>query len=295
LIVVDDGSTDDTALVIQNRSRRDDRVKVITQANSGRPSVARNRGMQVATGDVIAFLDGDDQFLPSRLKRVVEQFVAHPDVDLVFHDVLRIDEAGKALQETYLGKYNFRSSAGHCLMDLGEQVYLGTEQFYNYMCARFSPLLMCATAVRRSRLERESVWFREDMRCGEDVELWFRIVRSSRIAYIDLPLATYRFRRDSTTRDEEGYLVGVIRALLLNLERAREALSPAEFNQYRRRIADRHRYLAYVYFRQGHNRRARQSLHESFRAAPRLRILPFWLKTFVPAPIVRRIRRFREA
>src|SRR5947209_1428421 len=65
LIVVDDGSTDDT----QSRLRRyRNRLRIITQANAG-PAVARNRGAAAACGDIIAFQDSDDLWNPTKLER----------------------------------------------------------------------------------------------------------------------------------------------------------------------------------------------------------------------------------
>jgi glycosyltransferase involved in cell wall biosynthesis len=67
VIVVDDGSTDNTPECLQQFASR---VRVITQANAG-PAAARNRGIEVAKGELIAFLDSDDLWLPTKLERQV--------------------------------------------------------------------------------------------------------------------------------------------------------------------------------------------------------------------------------
>jgi len=67
VVVVDDGSTDDTLVMLARYGRR---ISVITQKNAG-PSAARNRGIQAASGDIIAFLDSDDIWLPDKIRRQV--------------------------------------------------------------------------------------------------------------------------------------------------------------------------------------------------------------------------------
>jgi glycosyltransferase involved in cell wall biosynthesis len=73
LVVVDDGSTDETAAIARSHG---DRVKVISQPNGG-PAAARNRGMQEARGELIAFCDADDIFFPEHISTLVATFDAH--------------------------------------------------------------------------------------------------------------------------------------------------------------------------------------------------------------------------
>ena len=79
LLVIDDGSTDDTASVI---SARFPHVRCLRQANSG-PAVARNRGVEAAIGEYIAFLDADDRWMPEKLQRQMEFAMQHPGVGLL--------------------------------------------------------------------------------------------------------------------------------------------------------------------------------------------------------------------
>ena len=80
VIVVDDGSTDDTVAVAQSFG---DRVKVIAQPNQGAPA-ARNRGLEEASGNQIAFLDSDDAWLPTKLESQWRVMSAAPFPDLIF-------------------------------------------------------------------------------------------------------------------------------------------------------------------------------------------------------------------
>jgi glycosyltransferase involved in cell wall biosynthesis len=88
IIVVDDGSTDDSRRVLD---RYADFVRLIEQPHAG-VAAARNRGLRVATGDVIAFQDSDDLWPPGRLRRLAESLQDDASVDIVAGRVEVLDE-----------------------------------------------------------------------------------------------------------------------------------------------------------------------------------------------------------
>jgi pentatricopeptide repeat protein len=83
IIVVDDGSTDDSLAVARVWAGRDARVKVIAKSNGGQLS-AFNVGFQNATGDILCFLDADDEFQPGYLARLAGIYREKPQVDFIF-------------------------------------------------------------------------------------------------------------------------------------------------------------------------------------------------------------------
>ena len=83
LIVVDDGSEDDTAAVVARRAASDPRVHLFRQSNAG-PGPARNTAFRVARGKYFAFLDSDDEWAPTFLERQLSVLEAKPDVDVLF-------------------------------------------------------------------------------------------------------------------------------------------------------------------------------------------------------------------
>lgn len=83
VIIVDDGSTDDTADVAARLVKQDARIVYIRQSNQG-PSVARNTGMQKAKGEFILFLDADDISPPQKIQAHLEHFVQVPDADISY-------------------------------------------------------------------------------------------------------------------------------------------------------------------------------------------------------------------
>jgi glycosyltransferase involved in cell wall biosynthesis len=93
VIVVNDGSTDDTAAVL---ARIGDRIRVITQGNRGL-SAARNAGVRASTGEYVAFLDDDDEWMPEKLARCVPILDADRDCALVYTLALKVDPHGSPM------------------------------------------------------------------------------------------------------------------------------------------------------------------------------------------------------
>ena len=93
VIVVNDGSTDDTAAVL---ARFGDKIRVITQSNRGL-SAARNAGVRVSTGEYVAFLDDDDEWMLEKLARCVPILDADRDCALVYTLALKVDPHGKPM------------------------------------------------------------------------------------------------------------------------------------------------------------------------------------------------------
>ena len=89
IVVVDDGSTDETASVLAGY----DRIRVISQSNRG-VSAARNAGLRAARGEYIAFLDDDDEWMPEMLARCAEVLDQDPNCVLAYTGVLRVDLTG---------------------------------------------------------------------------------------------------------------------------------------------------------------------------------------------------------
>jgi glycosyltransferase involved in cell wall biosynthesis len=87
-IVVDDGSTDGSADML--RDLDDPRLRVIRQDNAG-SAAARNAGLRLASGNLVAFLDADDRWAPQNLERQAAFLESHPEVDMTFGHSLAVD------------------------------------------------------------------------------------------------------------------------------------------------------------------------------------------------------------
>ena len=184
ILVVDDGSTDDTAQVIE--SMADPRLRYLPQANAGR-SVARNRGMEMAQGEFIAFLDDDDLYLPHKLQAQVAFLDGHPDVDLVASGVQVIDESGATLR------------LWHAWLD---QPTLTLET-----CLVACPLVPCSVLFRRAFLQRFDHWFDPVVVPVEDTDFFLRfLLASGRMAWLPEIVCAYRQHGGSSQHDGARYM-----------------------------------------------------------------------------------------
>lgn len=104
VVVVDDGSTDDTAAVVRELIvKHPGRIRLVQQANAG-ATAAINRAMAEATGDLLALLDADDVWLPHKTRRQVELLQARPSLGLVFSDMVVVDGAETPLRPSLIGQ-----------------------------------------------------------------------------------------------------------------------------------------------------------------------------------------------
>lgn len=115
LLVIDDGSTDNTKDIVNDFCERDSRIRLISQKNQG-VSVARNNGIKTARGEYIAFLDSDDLWLPNKLAKHVEHLQANPKLGLSFARVEFVTCDGKST-----GKYSNPRMVNISAKDLYEE------------------------------------------------------------------------------------------------------------------------------------------------------------------------------
>ncbi len=175
IIAVDDGSTDDTAVLLRHWAARDDRILVITQSNGGL-GAARNTGVAAAVGDFITFVDSDD-VLPAR---ALEVMVASADVtgsDLVTGVVRRFDAERSWKVSLHLNMFTRYRPATHIF----ERPSLVRDH------------IVCGKLYRRDFWEREGLRFPEGV-LFEDIELATRAHCLARSVDI-VPEAIYRWRR----------------------------------------------------------------------------------------------------
>jgi len=176
LIVVDDGSTDDTLQVLAGF--HDSRIHVIRQANQG-VSAARNTGIRNSLAPLITFLDADDLFTPEKLTVLYEYLKDHPEVGLVVGGMRSIDASGQMQHEIVI------ESAALTFPSLlfENNVPLG------------------GVMVRREWLERAG-GFDESMHTCEDWDLWLRmVVAGCKLSRVDKVVVAYRIHSEQVTRN----------------------------------------------------------------------------------------------
>ncbi|MGD1918033.1 MAG: glycosyltransferase family 2 protein [Pleurocapsa sp.] len=151
IILVDDGSTDNTKTILEPYLSR---INYIYQPNKG-VAAARNKGIEIAQGRLIAFLDADDLFLPQKLQQQVALFKLHPDVGMVVSGWQLTNEQAEIIENVELW---------HSLpcLDLRTWLY-------------WKPVLPSATMIRRQWLEKVGGFSPETIPV-EDVECFLQII-----------------------------------------------------------------------------------------------------------------------
>lgn len=186
VIVVDDGSTDDTRSLVHSSMRPfDGRLKYIYQDNRG-VAAARNAGIQSARGELIALLDADDVWLPHRLEKGIALLDSDPSIGLVHGEVARINTAGEIIE------YPPRPARQYMQGDIARHIY--TRRAH----------LLCVTVLFRKACVDSVGLFDEAMRATEDRDLWFRIAERYRVGHVDEIVAYYRVSPNSASRDWQG-------------------------------------------------------------------------------------------
>ncbi len=251
VLVVDDGSTDDTQALL---ARYASRVRSLRIANGG-PGRARNAGLVATRGPLVAFLDADDRWLARSLARRRAALDAAPDAALVHGLVRYVDAAGRPMAFDSLAYKAYRGQrrTGWVLRSLfwGNFMYTST------------------VLVRRAAIEAAG-GFDERRDVIEDYDLWLRIAARWPITLVSDPVAIYRWRVDglgmgNLTRTYHGTIPALEAAL------ARGGLartSPGRTWLRRRRLALLHADLAGDLLRRGETAAAAAALAKALRLQP---------------------------
>jgi glycosyltransferase involved in cell wall biosynthesis len=287
IIVVNDGSTDRTLDRVQQLASCDPRISVYSRPNSGYAGAARNHGLAHATGRYIAFLDADDLYHFHRIERALSVVDHFPDADIVFHDHKRFRTRPEQDEtKSFLEKTEFLDRAAAYLQEVGNQVFKCRKDFYNFISVQFIPFHTSSIMIRREILSGVGPWFREDVYPGEDGDLWLRLSKGRRIAFLNEVLSYYREWPGGITRDQARYLRTSIRIHMDNLRRGMDVFSQQEIKLYRSKIAQQLSELGYEYLRQSNVALSRRAYRQSMKFEYRTGTLAAYLKSFVPRLLV---------
>jgi glycosyltransferase involved in cell wall biosynthesis len=200
IIVINDGSPDTDALERILDPYRD-RIVYLKQENGG-VSSARNAGIRAARSEWLAFLDGDDMWLPDYLESQLAALRADPGIDMVFGNAILFGDT---------------SQAGRCTTDFSP---VGGEITFLKAVAGECTIAYCAV-VRRA-IVIEAGMFDTRLHGSEDFNLWLRVLKAgARIAHQNKPLYRYRRREGSATSDS----VWMNERILESLQRAEETIT----------------------------------------------------------------------
>ena len=178
MIIIDDGSSDDTANVVHRF--KDNRIIYIYQTSKER-SEARNNGIKNAKGKYIAFLDADDTWFPEKLEKQIKLFEVSPGLGLVYSDLYLVEDNTLRIIVQYSKiRKLFR---GH----VPSRIML-EENF-----------IQSPTPIVRREVFDNVGYFDPDLNPCEDIDMWIRIIARYAVDFVDQPLAYYRIHPNQTS------------------------------------------------------------------------------------------------
>jgi glycosyltransferase involved in cell wall biosynthesis len=185
LVVVDDASSDGTAMIVEAYMRRHpNRIQFARKTGRRGPCKRRNDALDLAHGTLLAWLDQDDLWLPEKLERQVEVFEKNPDVGLV-----------------YTGYEAFNSETGAVIDSWRDESIEAVGDVLAPLFYEGCFIASVTAAFRRETLERRGVRLRDkDFSFGDDYYLWLTIALDWQVARVDDVLARYRRHTGNETR-----------------------------------------------------------------------------------------------
>lgn len=250
LIVVDDGSMDETQAVLAGFGSR---LRHIRQENRG-PAAARNHGVALSRGEYVMFLDADDWILPEKLARQVRFLMTSPSAGWVYCDVTYVDERG---QHVCLASERFAYA---------RRTRLDGDLFPELLPGNFIPVH--ALMIRRHCLVEAGPFDEERRLIGvEDWDLLLRLSLRTRAAYLPEVLAgcllhSGSLSADPAARDRRRFNL-LDKAIRTFPDQIRALGRPG-----RRLVADTHNWFGYRLYQEGRWANALERLRASLRAWP---------------------------
>ncbi|MBM4137171.1 MAG: glycosyltransferase family 2 protein [Nitrospira sp.] len=272
VIVIDDGSTDNTKEILEPYM---DRIIFLQQVNSG-PSKARNLGIQRSSGEYLAFLDADDIWFPEKLEKQVRLSDSMPEVGMVYTDAVFSYADGSRSPHSWLSTFPKRTSG---------------SIFESLLSACF--ILIPTVMVRRECLIDVS-YFREDLKCWEGYDLWLKIAFVYPIEMIEDRLVVRRVHDKNLFYSSiVNELHGLIQIYEGWLSRVKE-LSDNSVEIIRRNLKRNYRRLGIYHLAQCQPALARQAFLQSLHHGISCQNFPYLALTFLSPGFIQKIRHLKR-
>jgi len=195
VVVVDDGSTDDTSEVLGQW--KDHSVIRSFRRENGGVAAARNRAMAEARGDLWMFFDSDDVLLPGCVRRTVDFFDRHDEVGMFFTNYDLFDESGVTNAS---GVDTWPAFRGFARQEITNSEWIFEEDIAAAVL-RWGSFMHTSGLTVRADVARHAGEFREGYAYGEDDDYWARCAHLTRVGYVDEVLARKRNHEASLIHD----------------------------------------------------------------------------------------------
>lgn len=260
VIVIDDGSTDETPDLLRALTARDSRIRALPGPGLG-AGAARNTGIRAAGGTFVAFLDDDDVWEPAKLQRQLDALARHPEAGLVFTDAVVFDDRG-VVKPSVLPKRSERFAAwiASCRQGASDVSHGWLQPVLWFV----NPVTLSTVLLRRTALDASGL-FRETREAGEGYDLWLRMARQTTMILLDAPLVRYRITAAGYMGafDARAYRTREFDATVLETHLADV---PGDLRaRVRERIADGFKMAGWYWLREGRRPEARALLVKSLK------------------------------
>lgn len=276
IILVDDGSTDDSIAVAE--AVGDPRLRIIRQAASGGPSAPRNRAIAESRGRYVFFCDADDVMRPGKIEEQVRILEDHPGVALVFTDFEVIDPDDRVLEASFLAPYH--SLRQIVAAGVGPEGGLKRGLMVDGLL-RANFIGTSSVAVRKAVLDEVGA-FDTGLASSEDLDLWLRVARRYDCAFLDQVGHGYRRHPGSLMHEASS------RHPLARIEVLRRQMgpgtTPAQARLVRYWLGRNYCGLGYLHEQRREYGRARDFYLESLRWRPNLQAVWGLAKVLVRRP-----------
>lgn len=199
IVIVDDGSTDNSLEVCQSFSSRINNLRVIHKQNGGLVS-AWKAGLVAAQGDFIGFVDGDDFVDQNMFERLLHPFSLFHDLDIVMGGLTEVDEFSNFVKRTRCSPY---LESGYYSRDQIQEKILNMVINDGRVGGRIFLPSRVTKVFRKSLLMENFSFFSEDVSIGEDLLVSYACVRRSRGIFIMNDMYLYYYRRNPYSMSNE--------------------------------------------------------------------------------------------
>ena len=269
IVLVDDGSADETASLAQTyRQRLGERMVYIRQVKTGCCS-ARNRGIDAARGRFVAFLDSDDEYLPNKLQRQLALFDRRPDLGFVYSDYAYVDTEGVRHNSVFDTLHPIAREVPFEMVEPGLCVCAGCV--FDILIRRY--FIATIVGLVRREVLGPTIRFTRDPSYAEEWLFYLQVTRICRSGFVDEPLCLHHFVTGSVTRTDKHRNLLRLRNLLLEMNAAFDDVTRAQRAVIRQHLVRNCRQLGYDAFNAGDHREAYCHLVEVARRQPGWRAL----------------------